>query len=304
MALYTSLASLSQTAASNAADGSVDAPSTIDQQTNLLASFIAQLRDGNGQTFALGDRNLLVNSNFAVNQRVYVSGTATTGASQGTLDRWRVVTSGQNITFGSAVPDRTVTCPAGGLEQVIEAGWIAGGVYTLSWTGTATATVNGSAITSGGQTASLTANTAVTVKFSNGTVVNAQFELGTAATLYQRRPPGTEMALCQRDYAKSYALGTTPGTATSAGAVSMSSAVGGTIIGNFRFPVPMRSTATSLNVWTTGGGANQFAAYTAGGAVTAYAATLSATESSLRVAVTIAAGEIWAEGQWVAATGF
>lgn len=52
MALYTTLASLSQTAASNAADGSVDNPSTIDQQTNLLASFIAQLRDGNG--FATG----------------------------------------------------------------------------------------------------------------------------------------------------------------------------------------------------------------------------------------------------------
>lgn len=46
MPLYTTLASLSQTAASNVADGSVDAPSTIDQQTNLLASFIAQLRDG------------------------------------------------------------------------------------------------------------------------------------------------------------------------------------------------------------------------------------------------------------------
>ena len=47
MSLYTTLASLSQTAASNVADGSVDAPSTIDQQTNLLASFIAQIRDGN-----------------------------------------------------------------------------------------------------------------------------------------------------------------------------------------------------------------------------------------------------------------
>jgi hypothetical protein len=50
LALYTTLASLSQTAASNVADGSVDAPSTIDQQTNLLASFIAQLRDGTGFT--------------------------------------------------------------------------------------------------------------------------------------------------------------------------------------------------------------------------------------------------------------
>lgn len=52
MALYTTLASLSQTAGSNAADGSVDAPATIDNNMNLLASFIAQLRDGNG--FATG----------------------------------------------------------------------------------------------------------------------------------------------------------------------------------------------------------------------------------------------------------
>lgn len=55
MALYTTLASLSQTAASNVADGATDAPSTIDQQTNLLASFIAQVRDGNGLTTGLGN---------------------------------------------------------------------------------------------------------------------------------------------------------------------------------------------------------------------------------------------------------
>lgn len=54
MALYTTLASLSQTAASNVADGATDAPSTIDQQTNLLASFIAQLRDGVGLTTGVG----------------------------------------------------------------------------------------------------------------------------------------------------------------------------------------------------------------------------------------------------------
>lgn len=54
MALYTTLSSLSQTAASNVADGAVDAPSTIDQQTNLLASFIAQLRDGSGLTTGVG----------------------------------------------------------------------------------------------------------------------------------------------------------------------------------------------------------------------------------------------------------
>ena len=48
MPLYTDIASLSQTPASNAADGTTDAPSTIDNNMNLLASFIAKLRDGTG----------------------------------------------------------------------------------------------------------------------------------------------------------------------------------------------------------------------------------------------------------------
>jgi hypothetical protein len=53
--LLTTLASLSQTPASNAADGTVDAPSTLDNQVNLLASFIALLRDGSGLTTGVGN---------------------------------------------------------------------------------------------------------------------------------------------------------------------------------------------------------------------------------------------------------
>lgn len=48
MPLFTTLAALSQTPASNPPDGSVDAPSSIDDQLRLLGSFIAQLRDGVG----------------------------------------------------------------------------------------------------------------------------------------------------------------------------------------------------------------------------------------------------------------
>lgn len=50
MALYSTLAALSQVAASNAADGTTDAPSTIDNNMNLLASFIARSRDGDLNT--------------------------------------------------------------------------------------------------------------------------------------------------------------------------------------------------------------------------------------------------------------
>jgi hypothetical protein len=49
MALFTTLAALSQTPGSNAPDGSVDAPSTIDDQMRSLASFIAIERDGGHQ---------------------------------------------------------------------------------------------------------------------------------------------------------------------------------------------------------------------------------------------------------------
>lgn len=164
------------------------------------AATIGNLNAIAGQAGGVGDRNLLINGNFAVNQRAYVSGTATVGANQYTLDRWRVVTTGQSITFGAAAPDRVVTCPAGGLEQPIEAGMMAGGIYTLSWTGTATAKVNGVAITNGGNTAALPANTVATIQFASGTVTNAQFELGTTATPYQRRQLALETVLCQRYY--------------------------------------------------------------------------------------------------------
>jgi hypothetical protein len=46
--LFTTLAALSQTAASNPPDGAVDPPSSIDDQMRLLGAFIAQLRDGSG----------------------------------------------------------------------------------------------------------------------------------------------------------------------------------------------------------------------------------------------------------------
>lgn len=158
----------------------------------------ADARTALGIGSAITFRNLLINAGGWFNQKVYVSGTATGTANFYTLDRWRVVTSGQNVSFGSASPDRTMTAPAGGLEQVIEGVNVIGGVYTLSWTGTATATVNGTAITNGGNTASLPANTNVTVRFSGGTVLLPQFELGTVATPFERRNYAVELLMCQR----------------------------------------------------------------------------------------------------------
>jgi hypothetical protein len=144
-------------------------------------------------------KNRLINANPIINQRGYVSGTATSGANQYTLDRWRVVTSGQNVSWTDSGLTRTLTCPAGGLEQVIESLNIEGGTFVLNWTGTATATVNGTAVLKGG-TFTLPANTNATVKFSSGTLSNPQIEAGSVASPFERRDYGRELMMCQRYY--------------------------------------------------------------------------------------------------------
>lgn len=264
----------------------------------------AEARNALGIGPVISFRQLLVNATGAVNQRVYASAAVTTGANQVTLDRWRVVVSGQSITFGAAAPDRVITCPAGGLEQVIEAGWIVGGVYTLSWTGTATATVNGAAIVSGAQTAALPANTAVTVRFTGGTLSLPQFELGAVATPFERRPPEIEMALCQRDYAKSYAMTTVPGAVVTAGSDQGYGIVGGSLSMKVPLPVPMR-VAPAIALWSNNGVAGQWVAFTTGGVAATYAAaTTNITDRNFGVSLTPAAGEVFFTGQWAAATGF
>jgi hypothetical protein len=146
-----------------------------------------------------GYRNVLINGNPIINQRGYVSGTATTGANQYTLDRWRVVTSGQSITWTTSGNVRTVTAPAGGVEQVVEGLNLFSETYTLSWTGTATATVNGAAVTNGGQVV-LSGGSNATVKFSNGTFSLAQLEMGSTATPFEHKVYSDELARCQRYY--------------------------------------------------------------------------------------------------------
>ena len=146
-----------------------------------------------------GLRNLLINGNLAINQRAYVSGTATGAANQYTLDRWRVVTSGQSLTFTASGNGNSMTAPAGGVEQVIEGANIGGGTYVLGWTGTATASVNGTARTKG-ESFTLPANTNATVRLIGGTASLVQLEPGGTVTPFEQRPYGMELAMCQRYY--------------------------------------------------------------------------------------------------------
>jgi len=149
-------------------------------------------------------RNILINGNFLVNQRAYVSGTAT---ASGTYmhDRWKSTTTNSNYTFTQGTPDTTITIAAGTIAQVVEYVNVAGGVYTLSWTGTATARIainNGS--TSGAYaaspitTSSATAGQQITVEFSTGTCGLVQLEPGTKATPYERQIYSDQLLQCQR----------------------------------------------------------------------------------------------------------
>lgn len=145
----------------------------------------------------IGLRNLLINPLFNINQRGYVSGTNTSVANQYTVDRWRVVTLGQNLQLFANAPGFQALAPAGGIEQVVEGLNIHVYTHTLSWVGDATATVNGNPVANGGQVV-LTPGTNATVKFSGGYVLSPQFEPGPRKTALWPRPVGLEVALCQR----------------------------------------------------------------------------------------------------------
>jgi hypothetical protein len=147
-------------------------------------------------------KNRIINAQGVVNQRGYASGTPTTIANQYTLDRWRVVVTGQSLSFSTANSVTIFTAPAGGLEQVIEGLNIVSGNYVLSWTqnsGTTIATVNGTPVLNGG-TVTLLGGTDTTIRFTGGTFSLPQFEKNATVTFFEYRPIGTELALCQRYY--------------------------------------------------------------------------------------------------------
>lgn len=187
--------------------------------------------------------NLLDNAGFLVNQRAYVSGSAVGAANTYTLDRWRVVTSGQAASWSDSAGVRTVTAPAGGLEQVIEGARVAADTYVLSWVGTAVATVNGNAVANGG-TIALSGGANVTLRFSNGSVAQPQLQRGRVPTPFEWRHPSVEMTICQR-----YAVAISVGFTGAASAVVQHSAP-------FRLPSTMRVTPTVSTPVNAGGTVN------------------------------------------------
>ena len=152
--------------------------------------------------------NLLLNSNFALNQRVYVSAANLASGTYG-FDRWKSNFTNTTLTFTASTQGQSLTINSGGgLQQVIEQGLVPAGTYTLSWTGTATARVYNSGGTPPSYAASPVTFTAdgsanVVVEFTASgttkTLSKVQFNSGTNTTWALATPTlQTELAACQR----------------------------------------------------------------------------------------------------------
>jgi len=156
--------------------------------------------------------NLLLNSNFALNQRAYVSAANLASGVYG-FDRWKSNFTNTTLTFTASTQGQSLTINSGGgIQQVIEQGLVPAGTYTLSWTGTATARVYNSGGTPPSYAASPVTFTAdglanVVVEFtaSGGTktVSKVQFNAGTGTTWGLATPTlQSELAACQRYYVR------------------------------------------------------------------------------------------------------
>ncbi|MCZ0752585.1 pyocin knob domain-containing protein [Aeromonas enteropelogenes] len=191
---------------------------------------------------APGFRNKIRNGCFRVNQRAYVSGSATS-PNQYTLDRWKV--SGvAGITFAVVNGKTKITIPPGQtIKQVVEAIELPAGDYVLSWGGTALGRIdNGEFASSGMVSSSLVGGSGVTVEFSSGTLWDVQLEHGKTKTPFELRPYGYELGLCQRYFFSSenaYSL------------LNYQTPSSQWVSNRVPFPVTMRA-IPSVSIWSNG----------------------------------------------------
>jgi hypothetical protein len=155
--------------------------------------------------------NLIINGNFTINQRAYVSAANLASGSYG-FDRWKSNFTNTTLTYTSAPAGQDVTINSGGgLQQIIEQANVPAGTYTLSFTGTATGRIYNFGATPPSYAASPISFTAdglanVVVEFTavstTKTLGNVKLELGSYATPFSYAG-GTiegELSACQRYY--------------------------------------------------------------------------------------------------------
>jgi len=205
-------------------------------------------------TNQFGFRNKIINGDFRINQRGYVSAANLASGAYG-FDRWKSNFTNTTLTFTSAPQGQSLTINSGGgLQQVIERANMPAGTYVLTFTGTATGRVYNSGATAPSYAASpvtvtLDGSADVVVEFtaSGGTrtLQNVQLEAGSVSSAFEYRPIGTELALCQRYY---YRLA--QNTSRYGSGYAKTSTTADIIVD---FPVTMRAAPTALEQSGTAG---------------------------------------------------
>jgi hypothetical protein len=137
----------------------------------------------------------------------------------------------KSITIAGDTSGTWLTTNGAGLQLVFGIG------VGTTYSGTAGAWAAGNFVSATGATSVVGTNTATFY------ITGVQLEKGSTATSFDYRPYGTELALCQRYYNKSYSIDVTAGTNTGAGAWRSVSAGGAGWV-NFDFPVEMRAVPT------------------------------------------------------------
>jgi hypothetical protein len=162
------------------------------------------------QNIAVNDGNILINSDFRINQRVYAGAAVAAGVY--THDRWKGGAGGGGHNFTQLASSTTITIQASkSIIQVVEDKNVEGGTYVLSWTGTAQGRYGLNSAAPSGTFASSpilitgqTAGTVMSVEFNTGTLGQVKLERGTVPTPYVMSDFSDEFRKCQRYYEKTY----------------------------------------------------------------------------------------------------
>lgn len=157
-------------------------------------------------------RNRIINGDFRINQRAYVSGTS---LASGTFcfDRWKSLQAATTVTFTSA-PQGQMVALNGYIGQVIERAQLPAGTYTLSWEGNAQGRIyrvgdTAPAMANGPITFDCDGTTDVAVEFigsGESRLFRVQLELGTVATPFEQEDYGLSLRKCKR-YFQRYGTG-------------------------------------------------------------------------------------------------
>jgi hypothetical protein len=174
-----------------------------------------------GVTYLTPNKNVIINGNFSINQRV-VSGTVVLTAGSYGHDRWKAGASGCTYTFATSNNITTLTISAGSLIQVIEGNNLVSDTYCLSWSGTAQGKIGAGSYGASGITGSATGGTNLNIEFGTGTLSLVQLEKNLAPTPFEHRFFADELRLCQRYYEKTYNQSAVAGALTFIGSRAFS----------------------------------------------------------------------------------